>query len=93
MDGVEFFGRGMGHGLGLDLHEAPYFNELTTDIVLEPGMVMTVEPGIYLPGIGGVRIEDDVVITPDGCRVLTNFPKHPDEMVIEPATATRGATR
>ncbi len=89
----EFFGHGLGHGLGLDIHEDPYFNELATDIVLEPGMVMTVEPGIYLPGIGGVRIEDDVVITPDGCRVLTDFPKHPDEMVIEPATATRGSTR
>lgn len=89
----EFFGHGLGHGLGLDIHEDPYFNELATDIVLQVGMVMTVEPGIYLPGIGGVRIEDDVVITPDGCRVLTDFPRHPDEMVIESATATRGSTR
>ncbi|MEE9128856.1 MAG: Xaa-Pro peptidase family protein [Phycisphaerales bacterium] len=89
----EFFGHGLGHGLGLDIHEEPYFNELATDIVLQPGMVMTVEPGIYLPGIGGVRIEDDVVITSDGCRVLTNFPKHPDEMVIEVAMATRGSTK
>ena len=89
----EFFGHGLGHGLGLDIHEDPYFNELATDIALQVGMVMTVEPGIYLPGIGGVRIEDDVVITPEGCRVLTDFPRHPDEMVIEPATAARGSTR
>ena len=87
----EYFCHGLGHGLGLDIHEEPYFNKLATDIVLEPGMVMTVEPGIYLPGIGGVRIEDDVVITTDGCRVLTAYPKHPDEMVIEPAMAGRGS--
>ena len=89
----EYFGHGLGHGLGLDIHEDPYFNSLATDIVLEPGMVMTVEPGIYLPGIGGVRIEDDVVITSDGCRVLTDYPKRPDDMVIEPVMAGRGSTR
>ncbi|MHC4493730.1 MAG: M24 family metallopeptidase [Planctomycetota bacterium] len=64
----EHFSHGLGHGLGLDIHEEPYFNELATDIVLEPGMVMTVEPGIYLPGVGGVRIEDDVLITDRGCE-------------------------
>ncbi|MCH7623205.1 MAG: M24 family metallopeptidase, partial [Nitrospinae bacterium] len=47
----EFFGHGLGHGLGLDIHEDPYFNELATDIVLQVGMVMTVEPGISLPGL------------------------------------------
>ena len=71
----EQFGHGLGHGLGLDVHEPPYFNPQATGTVLEPGMVMTVEPGIYLPGIGGVRIEDDVLITERGCRVLGSFPK------------------
>jgi len=71
----EYFGHGLGHGLGLDVHEGPYFNNLETSIALEPGMVMTVEPGIYLPGVGGVRIEDNVLVTDDGCRVLSNYPK------------------
>jgi Xaa-Pro aminopeptidase len=71
----EYFSHGLGHGLGMDTHESPYFNSLQTDIVLEPGMVMTVEPGIYLPGIGGVRIEDDVLITESGSEVLGNWPK------------------
>jgi len=80
----EQFGHGLGHGMGLDVHEAPYFNQQSTDVYLETGMVMTVEPGIYLPGVGGVRIEDDVLITDDGCRVLTNFPKDHSDMVLEP---------
>ena len=80
----EHFGHGLGHGLGLDIHEDPYFNELSTDVVLAPGMVMTVEPGIYIPGAGGVRIEDDVVVTDDGCRVLTSFPKDPEAAAIVP---------
>ncbi len=80
----EQFAHGLGHGMGLDVHEAPYFNQQSTDVHLEPGMVMTVEPGIYLPGVGGVRIEDDVLITDDGCRVLTNFPKDHSDMVLEP---------
>jgi Xaa-Pro aminopeptidase len=80
----ESFGHGLGHGLGMDVHEAPYFNNLQTDVTLEPGMVMTVEPGIYLPGVGGVRIEDDVLITDDGCRVLSDFPKDLDSMIVEP---------
>jgi Xaa-Pro dipeptidase len=79
-----YFGHGLGHGLGLDIHEEPYFNDLATEVALEPGMVMTVEPGIYLPGVGGVRIEDDVLITDDGCRLLTSFPKDPEAAVIEP---------
>jgi len=81
----EFFGHGLGHGLGMDVHEAPYFNNLQTDVRLEPGMVMTVEPGIYLPGIGGVRIEDDVVVTENGCRLLSEYPKDLPSSVIEPA--------
>ncbi len=79
------FGHGLGHGLGMDVHEEPYFNDLQTDVVLEPGMVMTVEPGIYLPGVGGVRIEDDVVVTESGARVLGDWPKDLASAVIEPA--------
>jgi Xaa-Pro aminopeptidase len=70
----EYFGHGLGHGLGIEVHEDPYFNDLSDDI-LAPGNVMTVEPGIYLPGVGGVRIEDDVLITEDGHRVLSEYPK------------------
>jgi Xaa-Pro aminopeptidase len=81
----EYFGHGLGHGLGLDIHEEPYLNDLATESVAEPGMVVTVEPGIYLPGVGGVRIEDDVLITDDSHRVLTDFPKDPEAAVIEPA--------
>ena len=79
--------------MGLDIHEGPYFNELATDVVLGPGMVMTVEPGIYLPGVGGVRIEDMVLITPDGCRVLTSYPRDPDAAVLEPQGAGRRGRR
>lgn len=71
----QYFGHGLGHGLGMDVHETPYFNNLQTDVALEPGVVMTVEPGVYLPGVGGVRIEDNIVVTDDGCRVLSNYPK------------------
>jgi len=80
----EHFGHGLGHGLGLDVHEPPFFNQQATGVVLEPGMVMTVEPGIYLPGVGGVRIEDDVLITDNGHRVLTDFPKDTSEVLLEP---------
>ncbi|RED61669.1 M24 family metallopeptidase [Cohnella lupini] len=70
----EYFGHGTGHGLGMEIHEAPRLS-LTGDIVLVPGMTVTVEPGIYLPGFGGVRIEDDIVITDAGIRILTSSPK------------------
>lgn len=89
----EQFGHGLGHGIGLDIHEAPRFNQLQNDVVLEPGMVLTVEPGIYLPGVGGVRIEDDIVVTDDGCRVLTSFPRELDEVMLELATAPRKPKR
>ncbi|RKP57183.1 aminopeptidase P family protein [Cohnella endophytica] len=71
----EYFGHGTGHGLGMEVHEAPRLSK-TGNTVLAPGMVVTVEPGIYLPGFGGVRIEDDVVITERGIRILTSSPKH-----------------
>ena len=81
----EYFGHGLGHGLGIEVHEEPYFNDLATNELLQPGTVMTVEPGIYLPGVGGVRIEDDVLVTRGGHRVLSDYPKDLDSAVIEPA--------
>jgi len=72
-----FFTHGLGHGLGMDIHEAPALRK-DSDVLLQPGMVITVEPGIYLPGWGGIRIEDDVLVTPDGCEVLTQLPKSLD---------------
>lgn len=70
----ENFGHGLGHSLGIDIHENPRLSMLCTDITRE-NQVLTVEPGVYLPGIGGVRIENSCVVTKDGCRSLTTAPK------------------
>lgn len=71
---AEEFGHSLGHSLGLAIHEEPRLSP-REETILTPGMVLTVEPGIYLPGWGGVRIEDVVVVTEDGCRVLTQSGK------------------
>ena len=70
----ENFGHSLGHGIGLEVHEGPGLS-VRSETKLEPGMVVTVEPGIYLPGIGGVRIEDDIVITENGNERLTHSTK------------------
>jgi Xaa-Pro aminopeptidase len=84
---AEAFGHSTGHGLGVEIHETPRIGprrqaagtagtgEGAADEAIEPGMVFTIEPGAYLPGWGGVRIEDDVLVTSDGVEVLTNVPK------------------
>ncbi|MCI8415961.1 MAG: aminopeptidase P family protein [Lachnospiraceae bacterium] len=70
----EYFGHALGHSVGLEVHERPSLSQ-GDDTILKPGMIETVEPGIYVPGFGGVRIEDMVVVTETGCRNLTHSPK------------------
>jgi Xaa-Pro aminopeptidase len=70
------FGHGTGHGVGLDIHELPSVRR-DNAAILQPGHVITVEPGIYLSGFGGVRVEDLLVVTDHGCDVLTTSPKDP----------------
>lgn len=76
------FGHGLGHGVGLDIHEAVRLGPQSEE-VLRPGMIVTVEPGIYLEGRFGVRIEDDVLVTRNGYDVLTTVPREFDEAVVE----------
>ena len=75
------FGHGLGHGIGLEIHEAPRL-AAKVPLKLEPGMVVTVEPGIYLPGFGGVRIEDDILVIKGGCEVLTHVPKQWEDAIV-----------
>jgi Xaa-Pro aminopeptidase len=70
----EYFGHSTGHGIGLEVHEGPGLS-MRSDIILEPGMVVTCEPGIYIPGLGGVRIEDDTLITDTHNEALTHSTK------------------
>ncbi len=76
-----YFGHGLGHGIGQEIHEAPRLAAKSKS-VMKPGMVLTVEPGIYFPGWGGVRIEDDVLVTRGGHEVLTGTAKQLSEMIV-----------
>ncbi len=73
----EHFGHGTGHGVGLEIHEEPRFSRLAADTPIPAGAVMTVEPGIYLPGYGGVRIEDLMLVAEDGAQYLSGAPQTP----------------
>jgi Xaa-Pro aminopeptidase len=78
----EFFNHGLGHGFGLQIHEAPFFRP-NVDVKLEAGMVVTCEPGIYLPDEFGIRIEDDILITVDGPEILTRCSRELEECIVE----------
>lgn len=75
------FGHGLGHGLGMEVHEAPSLSR-KQKTELRPGMVVTVEPGIYLPGWGGIRIEDDVLVTKTGYELLSDVPKRLEDCIV-----------
>ena len=77
----ENYVHGLGHGIGLEIHEMPNINKRGQNVILQPGMTFTVEPGIYIPGKGGVRIEDTVVLTDAGAKVLTGVKKQLMEIV------------
>jgi Xaa-Pro aminopeptidase len=72
----------LGHGFGLQVHEFPFISPIREG-QLQPGMVVTVEPGIYLPDFGGVRIEDNVLVTPDGHELLSTLPRDFEAMQVQ----------
>lgn len=78
----KYFGHGLGHSVGLEIHEEPRLSPASTCEALEENMLVTVEPGIYIPDWGGVRIEDTVAVTPDGCEILTHSNKELIELCI-----------
>ena len=77
----KYFGHGLGHGFGLEIHESVRMSPLSTQ-EFEAGMVVTVEPGIYLPGKFGVRIEDDILVTTEGNEVLSCVPREFEEAIV-----------
>ena len=75
------FNHSLGHGIGLNVHEGPGLRS-NQSTELKSGMVVTVEPGIYIPNWGGIRIEDDILVTPDGYETLSELPKQLDECIV-----------
>jgi len=84
------FNHGIGHGFGLEIHESPRMSRKNTAL-LKAGMVVTVEPGVYIPGWGGIRIEDDILVTRNGHEVLTSVPKQFEEVVVSGTCIVGGA--
>jgi Xaa-Pro aminopeptidase len=68
--GLPVYGHGSGHGIGLEIHENPFLKETAED-VLQTGQILTIEPGVYVPGKFGIRLEDDILITENGCKIIT----------------------
>lgn len=80
-EGYPAFEYGVGHGVGLEIHEEPFMRQ-TADVILKPGMVLTIEPGIYVPGWGGIRIEDTLLVTEGGSESLSGYPRELTELQV-----------